>query len=126
MGARGGLLAPFGREALLQRVPEVDDIRGALQLRRLDLLALGLLIDDLTQRRLVELFGPKFRWSGFRQFALPSGASGSPRTPDGSWRRCSANVVNGDGPSELGTAAAHPAEMAGAFIIEGCHTLTSG
>src|SRR5215203_5759821 len=53
MGARGGLLAPFGREALLQRVHEVDDIRGTLRPRHLDLLALGLLIDDLSQRRLV-------------------------------------------------------------------------
>src|SRR5215207_4005186 len=53
MGARGGLLAPFGREALLQRVHEVDDIRGTLRPRHLDLLALGLLIDDLTQRRLI-------------------------------------------------------------------------
>src|SRR5215203_1101062 len=53
MSARRSLLAPFSREALLQRVHEVDDIRGTLRPRHLDLLALGLLIDDLAQRRLV-------------------------------------------------------------------------
>jgi hypothetical protein len=53
MSARRSLLAPLSREALLQRVHKVDNIRGTFRLRRLDLLALGLLIDDLSQRRLV-------------------------------------------------------------------------
>src|SRR3954468_5833444 len=53
MCARRSLLAPFSRKALLQRVHKVDYIRGTLRLRSLYLLALGLLVDDLSQRCLV-------------------------------------------------------------------------